>query len=216
VRLVALALAALAGWTGSASLAVGLGPPTWRALAGGEPRALAAVAGVGGASVLLLVLRRVARDPVDFCLTLEHEATHALFALLTGGRPVSLRVGPAGEGAVRHAGSRAGAVVALAPYFFPTTTVALVLVALLVPAPRPLALLVLVAASLGYHLASDALEARPLQPDIRHHGGWLALLAVAGSWGCLLLGTVGAIALGGGAAWRAVAEAVTGVVHAIP
>lgn len=119
-------------------------------------------------------------------ITLEHESTHALFAILTGHRITGFRASIGRGGQVRFAG-RGNWLIVVAPYFFPTLALLLFLLAYLLPFPGLPWQSFLLGMALGYHVLSTYRETHKDQTDIQHLGQvfcWLFLpaanLAVVG------------------------------------
>lgn len=149
---------------------------------------------------VLRLLRRGGRRPMHWLYTLEHELTHAFFALLTFNRVTRLSAARGG-GEMEFEG-RANWLISLSPYFFPTFCL-LPLVALHLAVPGAQSwLLGLLGLTLGLHLHGTAQELHRGQPDLHRHG----LLASA----CILPGAILASLLLVLAAvpgqWRPVAE----------
>ena len=190
------ALLVLATWLVAVCLAAGAREALLEAAAQPPMRAIALLAGIASGVVLLLLAQRVAPASTRFWTTTDHELTHAIAAVLTGSKPRDLHVGHHGHGLFVHSHTRWVWAIALAPYVLPTSTIALALVSLAVPGPVPPTLLGIIGLTLGYHLATDVAEARPRQPDIREHGGWVALCGIAGVWSCTLLLAIGSVTLG--------------------
>ncbi len=121
----------------------------------------------GAAAFCLIWFLWLSRRP-GFWSILEHELTHALFALLFLKRIHALRVQRRQGGAVTM--ESGNVVIALAPYFFPLLTACLLL---LKPMVRPGLNLVwnaLLGFSLAFHWVSLLQEFHPSQPDIRYAG----------------------------------------------
>ena len=119
-------------------------------------------------------------------ITLEHESTHALFAVLTLHRIVGFRASMGRGGEVRFTG-RGNWLIAVAPYFFPTVALLLFLLAYLLPFPGLPWQGFLLGVALGYHIVSTARETHRDQTDLKQLGltfCWLFLpaanLAVVG------------------------------------
>jgi hypothetical protein len=150
---------------------------------------------------LLRLLRRGGQRPMHWLYTLEHELTHAFFALLTFNRVTRLSAARGG-GELEYEG-RANWLISLSPYFFPTfCLLPLLALHLAVPAAWPW-LLGLLGFTLGLHVHGTAQELHRAQPDLHRHG----LLASA----CILPGAIVAALLLMLAAvpgqWKPVAEA---------
>ena len=101
-----------------------------------------------------------------------HELTHALWALLFGGRVHRLRVSSSG-GSVQL--SKSNMLITLAPYFFPFYTMLLILLRFLVglfmrEVPYPLVWLFLVGLTWGFHVTFTLQSLMSNQPDINEYG----------------------------------------------
>lgn len=149
-------------------------PGPWLPMAGGVLVFLA---------VWLLYMRR--RGGVSWLYTLEHEATHAIFAVLTFNRVTSLHAGQ-GNGSLSYQGA-GNWLVSLAPYFFPTFCVPALLALQVAVAPARPWLLALLGFSLALHVHSSWVETHPRQSDLIKHGRWASLCILPGAW---LLGIV--------------------------
>jgi len=114
-----------------------------------------------------------------FLITLEHESTHALFAMLTLHRIVGFKASVGRGGEVRFTG-RGNWLIAVAPYFFPTLALMLFLLAYLLPFPGLPWQSFLLGVALAYHVVSTARETHRDQTDIKQLGmtfRWLFLPA---------------------------------------
>ena len=103
---------------------------------------------------------------------LGHELTHALWAMLFGGRAKNLRV-TANGGSVRV--TKSNVLITLAPYFFPFYTIVLILIRLLLglfikPMPYPAVWLFLVGFTWSFHFTFTLQSLMVRQPDIQEHG----------------------------------------------
>lgn len=125
-----------------------------------------------GALLFVLAWRRWMADKRlgRFIITLEHEATHALFALLTLHKVVGFRATMGEGGEVRYKGN-GNWLITVAPYFFPTAALLLFFVAYLAPFPGLPWQSFLLGVALGYHIVSTIRETHRDQTDI-HELGW--------------------------------------------
>jgi hypothetical protein len=116
---------------------------------------------------------------------LEHELTHALFAVLTFNKVTDLNAAR-GTGHLAYEG-RGNWLISLAPYFFPTFCV-LPLLALqfAVAAAQPW-LLGLLGFCLGMHLHGSAIETHWHQPDLERYGRLASWCIVPGAMVCTLV-----------------------------
>lgn len=126
-----------------------------------------------------------------FMYVMGHELTHALAAVLQGGRADHLHVSTKG-GQVKV--DKSNFIVNLAPYFFPIYTFLLLLVYWVSDSRFRLPLLFLLGASLAFHLALTAYSLRQHQSDITEVG-WLFALPFIAAFNFLILAFVLAQAL---------------------
>lgn len=131
---------------------------------------------LGGAGVFLLLWGLWLSRRPGFWSILEHELTHALFALLFFKRVYSLRVQRRRGGAVTM--ESGNVVIALAPYFFPLLTVVLLVLKPLVRPGLNLIWSSLLGFSLAFHWTSLFQEFQFSQPDIRYAGRITSLSTV--------------------------------------
>jgi len=112
----------------------------------------------------------LARRRVGFWTIVEHELTHALFAWATFHRVVGFSAMRSG-GHIRYIG-RGNWLITVAPYFFPTFTL-LVIVTLSLFPPKHLAVGAgVLGASVAHHVLSTWSETHRHQTDLRELG-WL-------------------------------------------
>ena len=105
---------------------------------------------------------------VSYLTTLEHELTHILVGLLFLIRPVSIRVTATQGGEVVLTGSNIW--ITLAPYFLPTISFLVLPFAWLAGSKGERFLLMLLGASVVYHLLSTWSEIGVVQSDFRKAG----------------------------------------------
>ena len=104
----------------------------------------------------------------SYISTLEHELTHAIFALLTLHRVKGLRVTGYSGGHITYSGGRGNWLITISPYFVPT------LAMLILPlqswlGPIPLFELIL-GLTTSYHITSTYLETHEAQTDLKKTG----------------------------------------------
>lgn len=129
--------------------------------------------------------------------TLEHELTHALFAVLTCHRVVGIRTTWRSGGHVRYVG-KGNWLVTLAPYFFPTVCMILLPVFVFVPFLQTRIGDAVLGAAFAYHVTSTIRETHLGQSDL-HKSGFLFCLMVLPGLNLLLHGLVLAWCHGGNA-----------------
>lgn len=120
-----------------------------------------------------LVLRR--RLFGSFFAVLEHELTHALFALATFHPVTGLRATISAGGHVRWRGT-GNWLIYIAPYFFPTACAVILVAALLMPAAWRWWADALLGAATAYHITSTMQETHAGQTDLAHVGYTFSLL----------------------------------------
>jgi len=118
---------------------------------------------------------------------LGHELTHALWAILFGGKAKNLSITPSG-GSVKV--TKSNVWITLAPYFFPFYTMILIVIFLLVKlfmgaVPYPLVWLFFLGFTWAFHFTFTIQSLWTSQPDIQEYGrlfsySLIYLLNVAG------------------------------------
>ncbi len=143
---------------------------------------------IGGILFIVLWRRWLRTSRIGrFLVTVEHEATHALFALLTGHLILSFHASMGKGGQVSIEG-RGNWLIVVAPYFFPTAALLLFVLAFLLPLQGLLPWSgMMLGMALAYHIVSTVRETHKDQTDIQQLGPlfcWLFLpaanLAVVG------------------------------------
>ena len=125
---------------------------------------------LGGAAVYFTLWRLFIRFwRTTLLSTLEHELTHALFAVVTLHRVVGLRTSWNSGGHLKFVG-RGNWLITVAPYFFPTICFVLILFAALIPALQSPVVDALIGAAFAYHVTSTMRETHPGQTDLQASG----------------------------------------------
>lgn len=125
---------------------------------------------LGIAGLILLWRRFIGRRRMGrFIITLEHELTHALFAVICFHRIVGFRASVGRGGEVRFTG-KGNWLITVAPYFFPTVALLLFLLAYLMPFAGFPWQRFLLGVALGYHVVSTYRETHRDQTDIKRLG----------------------------------------------
>jgi hypothetical protein len=155
---------------------------------------------VGGALFFpfLFVARRLFPALWSYLETLEHELTHLLIGLVFLKIPVGIRVSAHEGGEVRQIGwgTTGQTWVTLAPYFFPTVTLAVALGAYLFGL-NTLILLAVLGWTTVFHLVSNWGETSFRQPDLQKAGVFKTLLILP-VMNLICYGAVLAFVAGGG------------------
>lgn len=153
-----------------------------------------------GAAVFLpcfFVAKRLFPGVWSYLETLEHELTHLLIGLLFLKIPVGIRVSAHEGGEVRQIGLGAtGQIwVALAPYFFPTISLAVLIFAYFADL-NTLTLLGILGWTTAFHLISNWGETSFRQPDLQK-AGILKTLLILPVMNLICYGAVLAFVAGG-------------------
>jgi len=127
--------------------------------------------------------------------TFEHEFTHAIFAWLTLHRVQGLKATWNRGGLMTYNG-KGNWLISLAPYFFPTLTIPIVIYLLVVHGAAPGWVDTLLGATVAYHLSSTWRETHREQTDLKEAGFIFAFLFLPAA-NLALFGTVLAFAQGG-------------------
>ncbi len=132
---------------------------------------------LGGGAVFLLFWFVYLAHREGFWSTLEHELTHALFAVLFFKKIRSLSASRQRGGTITIEGGNV--VIALSPYFFPLGALLLLLIKPLVQPQYQLYLNMLLGFFYFFHLVHLFREFHPGQPDIQISGRLFSLVFVA-------------------------------------
>jgi hypothetical protein len=137
----------------------------------GNSRWLAFLAGLIIFFPCLFIARRFFLSAWSYLETLEHELTHLLIGLLFLKIPVGIRVSAHEGGEVRQIGfgSTGQTWVALAPYFFPTISLFVLIVAYFIDL-NPKTFLAVLGWTTAFHLVTNWSETSFRQPDLQKAG----------------------------------------------
>jgi hypothetical protein len=150
----------------------------------------------------LLVAKRFFHSAWCYLETLEHELTHLLVGLVFLKIPVGIRVSAHEGGEVRQIGlgTTGQTWVTLAPYFFPTISLAVLVFAYFVEL-NPLTLLGVLGWTTAFHLVSNWGETSFRQPDLQK-AGILKTLLILPVMNLLFYGSVLAFVVAGSKGFR--------------
>ena len=155
-------------------LFIGFGEEAYRWISkfsAGDSRWLSFLLGAAVFFPCLFLGKRLFPSAWNYLETLEHELTHLLIGLLFLKIPVGIRVSAHEGGEVRQIGlgTTGQTWVTLAPYFFPTVSVAVLVFAYFAELNAPL-MLGLLGWTTAFHLVSNWGETSFRQPDLQKAG----------------------------------------------
>ncbi|HVE58030.1 MAG TPA: M50 family metallopeptidase [Pyrinomonadaceae bacterium] len=142
-----------------------------------DPRWLAFLAGLVIFFPCLFVAKRLFLSAWNYLETLEHELTHLLIGLLFLKIPVGIRVSAHEGGEVRQIGrgTTGQTWVTLAPYFFPTISLFVLIFAYFIDL-NPKTFLAVLGWTAAFHLVTNWSETSFRQPDLQKAGVLKTLL----------------------------------------
>ncbi|HEY0428037.1 MAG TPA: hypothetical protein VGC76_09680 [Pyrinomonadaceae bacterium] len=183
----------------------GFGKETLRVVAKislSDARWLAFLAGAVIFFPCLFIAKRLFHSAWCYLETLEHELTHLFIGLLFLKIPVGIRVSAHEGGEVRQIGlGTTGQVwVTLAPYFFPTITLAVLIFAYFADL-NTLTLLGVLGWTTAFHLVSNWGETSFRQPDLQK-AGILKTILILPVMNLICYGAILAFVAGGGKTFR--------------
>ena len=145
----------------------------------------------------LFLAKRLFSSAWNYLETLEHELTHLLIGLLFLKIPVGFRVSAHEGGEVRQIGlgTTGQTWVTLAPYFFPTISLAVLIVAYFADL-NTLTLLGILGWTTAFHLVSNWGETSFRQPDLQK-AGILKTLLILPVMNLICYGSIFAFVAGG-------------------
>ena len=169
----------------------------------GNARWFAFLVGAGVFVPSLFIARRLFPAPWSYLQTLEHELTHLLVGLVFLKIPVGIRVSAHEGGEVRQIGlgTTGQTWVTLAPYFFPTVSLAVLIFAYFANLNSGL-LLGILGWTTVFHLVTNWSETSFRQPDLRK-AGLLKTLLILPVMNLICYGSVLAFVAGGGKGFAA-------------
>jgi hypothetical protein len=136
-----------------------------------NPRLLAFAAGAGVFIPCLYIANRIFNSAWNYLETLEHELTHLIVGLFFLKIPVGFRVSAHEGGEVRHIGlgTTGKTWIALAPYFLPTVSIAVMIAAYFLNIEARVLSAVL-GWTAAFHMVTTWRETSFRQPDLRNAG----------------------------------------------
>ena len=133
-------------------------------------------------------------DNGNWFLTIEHELTHTLFALLTFHKIVDFKATDSLGGHMQFSGIGGGNwLITIAPYFFPTFSMIIIGFIYLSQSQYYPILIALLGYSIVYHMHSTYIETSSQQPDIQEVGLIFSFLFLPAANLFALIGILAAI-----------------------
>ncbi len=125
-----------------------------------------------GIAVYIFVWKKVVKNIANgWFSTFEHELTHSLFALITFHKVTSIKATATNGGCITYSGVGGGNwLITIAPYFFPTLSVLVLVIMYLTPIPLHSTLLGVFGFSMAYHIHSTWIETHYGQTDLKEVG----------------------------------------------
>ena len=123
--------------------------------------------------VAFLILGFLLSNKLQYFSTFEHELTHNIWALLFFKKPRGFHVNADGSGLFEWSGVTgllSKVFILLSPYFFPTITMFLILLSLIIKDGFISIFFLVIGISFGYHIVSTIKEMHLEQTDITENG----------------------------------------------
>ena len=124
-------------------------------------------------TIAFFILYSLLSNKLQYFSTFEHELTHNIWALLFFKKPRGFHVNTDGSGLFEWSGSSgllSKVFILLSPYFFPTITMFLILLSLIIKDGFISIFFLVIGISFGYHIVSTIKEIHLEQTDITENG----------------------------------------------
>ena len=124
-------------------------------------------------TIAFFILYFLLSNKLQYFSTFEHELTHNIWALLFFKKPRGFHVNTDGSGLFEWSGSSgllSKLFILLSPYFFPTITMFLILLSLIIKDGFISIFFLVIGISFGYHIVSTVKEMHLEQTDITENG----------------------------------------------
>ena len=124
-------------------------------------------------TIAFFILYSLLSNKLQYFSTFEHELTHNIWALLFFKKPRGFHVNTDGSGLFEWSGSSgllSKLFILLSPYFFPTITMFLILLSLIIKDGFISIFFLVIGISFGYHIVSTVKEMHLEQTDITENG----------------------------------------------
>ena len=135
---------------------------------------------IGGIAYLLISRIIVGKKKQGWFSTLEHELTHALFALMTFHKVNAIQT-TSNQGGVIEFQNGSNWLIIISPYFFPTFSFFLIILLSLVDAQNQWVTNFLLGCTVAYHLISTMHEFHRHQTDLQEVGFIFAIVFLPGA-----------------------------------
>ena len=126
-------------------------------------------------SIFFFILHFLLSNKLQYFSTFEHELTHNIWALLFFKKPRGFHVNTDGSGLFEWSGSTgllSKVFILLSPYFFPTITMFLIILSLIIKDEFISIYILVIGMSFGYHIVSSIKEMHLGQTDITENGNF--------------------------------------------
>ena len=124
-------------------------------------------------TILFIILQFIFSNKLQYFSTFEHELTHNIWALFFFKKPRGFHVNTDGYGLFEWSGSTgliSKVFILLSPYFFPTITMFLIILSLIIKDEFISIYFLVIGLSFGYHIVSSIKEIHLGQTDITENG----------------------------------------------
>ena len=123
--------------------------------------------------IFFIILHLILANKLQYFSTFEHELTHNIWALFFFKKPRGFHVNTDGSGLFEWSGSTgllSKVFILLSPYFFPTITMFLIILSLIIKDEFISIYFLVIGLSFGYHIVSSIKEMHLGQTDITENG----------------------------------------------
>ena len=126
-------------------------------------------------TIFFFILHFILSNKLQYFSTFEHELTHNIWALLFFKKPRGFHVNTDGSGLFEWSGSTgllSKVFILLSPYYFPTITMFLIILSLIIKDKFISIYFLVIGMSFGYHIVSSIKEMHLVQTDITENGNF--------------------------------------------
>ena len=126
-------------------------------------------------TIIFFILHFLLSSKLQYFAAFEHELTHNIWALFFFKKPRGFHVNTDGSGLFEWTGSTgllSKVFILLSPYFFPTITMFLIILSLIIKDEFISIYILVIGMSFGYHIVSSIKEMHLGQTDITENGNF--------------------------------------------